>query len=169
MIPIVYIATLYLLASNNIGTSLIFQNNIWLKKHFDKAIKPKIWFVYTSGMKPSHIKLSLATHIVQTSNPKGIWHTCLYLYTSKSNELCLQLQQRLAWIDHSITRVLHSNSIFLLKKNHSSLERLSEKTITLFWWVNSTTSITIKPLKYCMKNTRNITTLIYWVILFTYK
>jgi len=116
MIPIVYIATLYLLASNNIGTSLIFQNNIWLKKHFDKAIKPKIWFVYTSGMKPSHIKLSLATHIVQTSNPKGIWHTCLYLYTSKSNELCLQLQQRLAWIDHSINRVLHSNSIFLLKK-----------------------------------------------------
>ena len=75
MIPIVYIATLYLLASNNIETSLIFQNNIWLKKHFDKAIKPKIWFVYTSGMKPSHIKLSLATHIVQTSNPKGIWHT----------------------------------------------------------------------------------------------
>jgi len=75
LIPIVYIATLYLLASNNIGTSLIFQNNIWLKKHFDKAIKPKIWFVYISGMKPSHIKLSLATHIVQTSNPKGIWHT----------------------------------------------------------------------------------------------
>jgi len=42
MIPIVYIATLYLLASNNIGTSLIFQNNVWLKKHFDQAIKPKI-------------------------------------------------------------------------------------------------------------------------------
>ena len=127
-----------------------------VKKHFDKAIKPKIWFVYTSGMKPSHIKLSLATHIVQTSNPKGIWHTCLYLYTSKSNELCLHLQQRLAWIDHSITRVLHSNSIFLLKKIiHVWIDKISqsEKTITQFWWINSTTSITIKPLKYCLKNT----------------
>ena len=132
MIPIVYIATLYLLASNNIGTSLIFQNNIWLKKHFDKAIKPKIWFVYTSGMKPSHIKLSLATHIVQTSNPKGIWHT-LVCTCPHQNLMSYVYNYSKGWLELTIPSLKCSTqTLSSCLKNHSSLERHSEKTITLF-------------------------------------
>jgi len=92
------------------------------------------------------------THCSNFKPKRYLTHTCLYLSTSKSNKLCLQLRK--GWLELTIPSLeCSTQTLSSCLKNHSSLERQSEKTIKLFWWVNSTTSITIKPLKYCLKNT----------------
>ena len=109
------------------------------------------------------------THCSNFKPKRYLTHTCLYLSTSKSNELCLQLQQRLAWIDHSITRVLHSNSIFLLKKIiqvwRDIVRRPSHCSDESILPLRSRSNLS----NIAWKIQWNITILIYWVILFTYK